>query len=53
MLYYEIQHMNAHRDEMWTLFTDTVNELKEKSLDDDPEGFVTLMNVGRNYFESR
>ena len=52
MLYYEIQHMNAHRDEMWKLFSDTVNELREKSLDDDPEGFVTLMNAGRRYFES-
>ncbi len=53
MLYYEIQHMNSHRDEMWSLFTDTVNELREKSLDDDPEGFVNLMNVGRRYFECR
>ena len=51
MLYYEIQHLNSHRDEMWNLFTETVNELREKSLDDDPEGFVTLMNVGRAYFE--
>ncbi len=51
MLYYEIQHMNAHRDEMWSLFSDVVEELREKSLDDDPEGFVTLMNEGRNYFE--
>jgi len=51
MLYYEIQHMNAHRDEMWNLFSDTVNELKEKSLADDPEGFVAMMNAGRNYFE--
>ncbi len=51
MLYYEIQHMNSHRDEMWKLFSDTVSELREKSLDDDPEGFVELMNRGRRYFE--
>jgi len=51
MLYYEIQHMNSHRDEMWNLFSDTVNELKEKSLSDDPEGFVSMMNAGRLYFE--
>ena len=51
MLYYEIQHMNAHRDEMWDLFSQTVEELKEKSLSDDPEGFVSVMNAGRRYFE--
>jgi len=50
MLYYEIQHLNSHKDEMWDLFSDTVNELKQKSLDDDPEGFVTMMNAGRKYF---
>ena len=52
MLYYEIQHMNSHRDEMWDLFTKTVEELKEKSLSDDPEGFVNVMNAGRSYFNS-
>jgi chorismate mutase/prephenate dehydrogenase len=51
MLYYEIQHLNSHREEMWSLFTDAVKELREKSLDDDPEGFVSLMNAGRSYFE--
>jgi len=53
MLYYEIQHLNAHRDEMWSLFSKTVEDLKRNSLDDDPEGFVTMMNVGREYFERR
>ena len=53
MLYYEIQHMNAHRDEMWSLFKDTVEELRKDSLDDNPEGFVATMNAGREYFESR
>ncbi len=51
LLYYEIQHMNQHRDEMWNLFSDVVKELREKSLDDDPEGFVSMMNAGRNYFD--
>ena len=51
MLYYEIQHMNSHRDEMRNLFSEAVEELRVKSLDDDPEGFVTLMNEGRMYFE--
>jgi len=51
MLYYEIQHMNAHRDEMWDLFSQTVEELKKDSLSDDPEGFISIMNAGRRYFE--
>jgi chorismate mutase/prephenate dehydrogenase len=51
MLYYGIQHMNSHSDDMWELFSNTVSELREKSLDDDPEGFVNLMNAGRRYFE--
>lgn len=52
MLYYEIQHLNAHRDEMWDLFSQTVEELKRNSLSDDPEGFISMMNAGRRYFES-
>ena len=51
MLYYEIQHLNAHRDEMWDLFSQTVEELKKESLSDDPEGFISMMNAGRKYFE--
>jgi len=50
MLYYEIQHMNSNRDEMWDLFTDAVAELREVSLSDDPKGFVALMDAGREYF---
>jgi chorismate mutase/prephenate dehydrogenase len=53
MLYYEIQHMNLHREEMWSLFRKTVSELMQKSLDDNPAGFISLMNAGREYFESR
>ncbi len=51
MLYYEIQHLNAHRDEMWELFTEAVEELKQNSLSDDPEGFVSMMSAGKKYFE--
>lgn len=50
MLYYEIQHMNSHRDEMWDLFTKAVNNLREASLSDDPERFVSIMDSGRKYF---
>ncbi len=49
-LYYEIQHMNSHRDEMWDLFTKVVEDLKVASLSDDPERFVEIMDAGRRYF---
>ena len=49
-LYYEIQHMNAHRDEMWNLFSDAVNDLKEASLSPDSAAFTRLMENGRKYF---
>ena len=50
LLYYEIQHMNQHRDEMWGLFSDAVRDLKDASLSSDPSGFVELMENGRRYF---
>ena len=49
-LYYEIQHMNSHRDEMWDLFTKAVDDLREASLSDDPERFISIMDAGREYF---
>jgi hypothetical protein len=53
MLYYEIQHENANRDRMWSLFSEAVEDLKRSSLDDDPKEFVAMMNAGHDYFESR
>ena len=50
MLYYDIQHMNMHRDSMWELFSKAVEDLKEASLSEDPAGFVKLMDNGRRYF---
>ena len=50
-LYYEIQHMNENRAEMWKLFAKAVTDLEEASLSDDPEGFRKLMEAGRLYFE--
>lgn len=51
MLYYEIQHENAHRDEMWEKFSQSVEDLRKASLSDDPAAFVATMNAGRRYFE--
>ncbi len=50
MLYYEIQHLNQHREGMWKLFCDAVRDLKAASLDSDPAKFVELMENGRRYF---
>ena len=50
LLYYEIQHLNDNRDEMWRLFSKAVKDLREASLSDDPSKFVELMQKGRNYF---
>ena len=50
-LYYEIQHMNENRVEMWKLFCKAVTDLEEASLSDDPEKFRELMEAGRTYFE--
>ena len=52
MLYYEIQHVNTHRDEMWELFSQAVEDLREASVSDDPERFRQLMEAGRQYFDS-
>ena len=52
MLYYEIQHVNTHRDEMWELFSQAVKDLREASVSDDPERFRQMMEAGRQYFDS-
>ena len=52
LLYYEIQHMNENRTEMWKLFGKAVTDLEEASMSDDPEKFRRLMEAGRLYFEN-
>ncbi len=53
VLYYDIQHLNAHRDEAWDLFSKAVEDLKQASLSDDPSAFIELMNNGRKYFTKK
>ena len=50
-LYYEIQHMNGNRLEMWHLFGDAVKDLEEASMSDDSGKFRELMEAGKRYFE--
>jgi len=50
MLYYEIQHMNASRDRMWSLFSQAVDDLRQASVSDDPSAFKRMMDAGREYF---
>lgn len=49
-LYYDIQHLNGHRDEMWELFSKAVDDIKEASVSDERTGFVRIMNAGKRYF---
>ena len=49
-LYYEIQHMNSHRDEMLEMCIQAVKDLREASLSDDGTQFRDLMDRGRRYF---
>ena len=50
-LYYEIQHLNGNRLDMWKLFGEAVKDLEEASMSDDPEAFRRLMEAGHRYFE--
>ena len=49
-LYYEIQHMNANREQMLTEFDTAVHDVVEAALSDDPRAFKDLMDRGREYF---
>ena len=49
-LYYEIQHMNAYREEMLKQFNDAVHDVVNAALDDSPKDFKDLMDNGRKYF---
>lgn len=51
ILYYDIQHLNDHRDEMWNIFSKAVEDIKRASADEDPKAFEELMDLGRKYFE--
>ena len=49
-LYYEIQHMNANREQMLNEFDTAVHDVVEAALSDDPRAFKDLMDRGREYF---
>ena len=49
-LYYEIQHLNAYREEIMDAFDGSVEDVVSSALSDDPEGFRELMDKGRKYF---
>lgn len=49
-LYYEIQHMNANREEMLREFDRAVHDVVDAALSDDPRAFKQLMDNGREYF---
>ncbi|MDR0524138.1 MAG: prephenate dehydrogenase [Candidatus Methanoplasma sp.] len=49
-LYYEIQHLNSGREDMWREFSDAVDAVRRASLSDDPSEFRELMDRGRAFF---
>ena len=49
-LYYEIQNLNINSSDVWKRFSDAVENVKQASLDDDPESFAKLMNNGKTFF---
>lgn len=49
-LYYEIQHLNANREKMLQEFDESVNDVVNAALSNDPAAFKDLMDKGREYF---
>lgn len=49
-LYYEIQHLNANREQMLKEFDKAVHDVVEAANSDDPRAFKDLMDRGREYF---
>lgn len=49
-LYYEIQHLNANREQMLKEFDCAVHDVVDAALSDDPRAFKELMDSGREYF---
>lgn len=49
-LYYEIQHLNSSRDPMLNEFNNSVRDVVNAALSDDPRTFRELMDRGREYF---
>ena len=50
-LYYEIQHMNGSSSSVWDEFSNSVEDIRDASLDDDAEKFIMLMKKGKKYFD--
>jgi chorismate mutase/prephenate dehydrogenase len=51
-LYYEIQHLNARSETVWSEFTDAVQAVRKASLSEDPRDFTEIMKHGREFFTS-
>ena len=49
-LYYEIQHVNPHTQEVLDLLARSLDEIREAAKENDSERFVSIMEQGRKYF---
>ena len=52
-LYFEIQHLNKFGVGPLTALSEAADRIRELVVNGDEEGFVTLMQKGRDYFEMR
>lgn len=50
-LYYHIQHLNRHRDELHTALRASLDRLQDHSRDDSPAGFTAMMQAWRRFQE--
>ena len=51
-LYYHIQHLNRHRDDLFAAIRGSLDRLAELSADDDPGDFTALMSAWRPFKEA-
>jgi prephenate dehydrogenase len=51
-LYFSIQALNTHREELYERLTQSLQEITSLVLGDDEQGFSNLMHKGAAYFQS-
>ena len=50
LLYYEIQHLNSNSSSVWDEFSDAVEDVRDASMDNNPEKFDMIMKKGKRFF---
>jgi len=50
-LYHQIQRLNANAEDVWRVYENAFNEVKEASLSNDPQEFIRTMERGRDFIK--